>query len=253
MKISALLIARNEENKIEQCLQSLSFVDELIIVLDRSIDNTKSIAKKYSNKIYEGQWEYEGDRRNYGISKCSNEWILEIDADEIVTSDLSKEIKYKIISSDFDFYYIKVLNFVYEYPVNHGWMSCLAPDGKFCLFKKGSKKWENQRVHPNYSINGKKGVELKNCIQHKMSDNISELFLRFNRNTDLRAADLFESRNSFNHYFSIRKVFSRFLKCYVRRKGYKEGVIGLLISVLCGLYLIVSAIKAENINKEHTN
>ena len=155
MKISALLIARNEENKIEQCLQSLSFVDELIIVLDRSIDNTKSIAKRYSDKIYEGQWEYEGDRRNYGISKCSNEWILEIDADEIVTFDLSKEIKYKIISSDFDFYYIRVLNFVHEYPVNHGWMSCLAPDGKFCLFKKGSKKWENQRVHPNYSIKGK--------------------------------------------------------------------------------------------------
>jgi glycosyltransferase involved in cell wall biosynthesis len=250
MKISALLIARNEENKIRECLKNLSFVDELIIVLDRSTDKTKSIAKSFSDKIYEGKWEYEGDRRNFGISKCSNNWILEIDADEIVTLDLSKEIKTKISLVEYDFFYIKVLNFVQGQPVNNGWMSCLAPDGKFCLFKKESKIWENQRVHPNYSINGKKGTQLKNHIEHKMSENISDLFLRFNRNTDLKASDLVESKSSLKSYFSIRKVFSRFLKCFIKRKGYKEGIIGLLISVLCGLYLLVSAIKAETLKKE---
>ena len=79
MKISALLIARNEEKKIKKCLQSLSFADEVIVVLDRTTDQTMSIAKKFYNKIYQGKWEYEGDRRNFGIEKCSNDWILEND------------------------------------------------------------------------------------------------------------------------------------------------------------------------------
>lgn len=250
MKISALLIARNEENKIRKCLQSLSFVDELIIVLDRTTDKTMSIAKKFSNKIYQGKWEYEGDRRNFGIAKCSNNWILEVDADEIITIELSREIKAKIRLAEYDFFYIKVLNFVQGQPVNNGWMSCLAPDGKFCLFKKGVKTWENQRVHPNYSLSGKKGKQLENYIEHKMSENISELFLRFNRNTDLKASDLLDNKSSFKSCFSIRKVFSRFLKCFLSKKGYKEGIIGLLISVLCGLYLLVSAIKAETLKKE---
>ena len=83
-----------------------------------------------------------------------------------------------------------------------------------------------------------------------MSENISELFLRFNRNTDLKAADLVENKSPLKDYFSTRKVFSRFLKCFLTRKGYKEGIIGLLISVLCGLYLLISAIKAEVLMKE---
>lgn len=250
MKISALLIARNEEKKIKKCLQSLSFADEVIVVLDRTTDQTMSIAKKFYNKIYQGKWEYEGDRRNFGIEKCSNDWILEIDADEVITAELSKEIKTKISLAECDFFYIRVLNFVQGKPVNNGWMSCLAPDGKFCLFKKGSKIWENQRVHPNYSLNGIKGKQLDNYIEHKMSENISELFLRFNRNTDLKAADLLENKSSLKSYFSIRKVFSRFLKCFLRKKGYREGIIGFIISILCGIYLLVSAIKAETLKKE---
>ena len=83
MKISALIIARNEEKKIKRCLESIFFVDEIVVVLDRSFDRTKKITKAFTDKIFQGSWEFEGDRRNFGIRKCSYNWILEIDADEI--------------------------------------------------------------------------------------------------------------------------------------------------------------------------
>lgn len=248
MKLSALIIARNEEKKIEQCLKCLTFVDEIIVILDRSIDNTKVICRKYTKKIFEGSWELEGERRNFGISKCNSEWIIEIDSDEIISKKLSLEIILKTNQKNTDFFYIKLLNYVDKKPIKNGWMSCIAPDGKFLLFKKNKKVWENQRVHPNYKLYGRKGTKLINPLIHNMSDNISDLILRFNRNTDLRAKDLIAENQNLKKFFSIRKIFSRFLKSYISRRGFSEGELGILICILNSIYPIVAAIKAEFIN-----
>ena len=139
MNISALIIARNEERIIEDTLKSLSFVDEIVVVLDRSIDGTQKICKKYTTKIFCGSWVCEGQRRNYGIRKCSSEWVLEIDADEIISRSLKREILIKKNNKNFDYFYIKLLNFVGSQPIKFGWMACMAPDGKFCFFKKNLK------------------------------------------------------------------------------------------------------------------
>ena len=82
IKLSALIVAKNEEKNLKECLSSLSKVDEIILILDNTSDNSKKIANKFNCKIYEGAWESEGERRNFGIKTCSNNWILEIDADE---------------------------------------------------------------------------------------------------------------------------------------------------------------------------
>ena len=81
MSLSCLIIARNEEKKLEKCLANLIFSDEIVVVLDRSIDNSKEISTKFTHSVFKGHWEFEGDRRNFGISKCSMKWILEVDAD----------------------------------------------------------------------------------------------------------------------------------------------------------------------------
>ena len=134
MKLSGLIIARNEETKIESCLKCLNFVDEIIIVLDRSEDNTEKIAKKYTKKIFKGSWFCEAERRNFGLHKCNSDWILEIDADEIVTKPLANEIIKKIKSEDCDYFYIPLVNYINSIEIKYGWMACLAPDGKFSLF-----------------------------------------------------------------------------------------------------------------------
>ena len=131
-------------------------------------------------------------------------------------------------------------------------MACLAPDGKFWLFRRKNKIWSNKKVHPDYRIFGKKGKEFKNSIDHMMSKNLFELICRFNRNTSLHAEDLFEQEANLKKSFSIRKILSRFIKCFFLRKGYKNGGIGLLVAILCSFYPYVAALKAkwlENIKR----
>ena len=243
MKISALLIARNEQHIIKDCLESLSFADEIIVILDRSVDDTASICKKYTRKIFSGSWNCEGERRNYGIKKCSNGWIFEIDADEIVSKSLNNEILKKKKLTNFDFFYIKLINYVGDRPLKYGWMGCMAPDGKFCMFKKNAKKWSKGLVHPNYDLVGKKGPGFKNFIIHKMSKNISDLVKRFNRNTTLYSKEL-KLKNQ-NHSVSLRKVISRFVKSFFKRKGYKHGKLGFLISIFNAIYPLISIIKSK--------
>ena len=245
MKISALIVARNEEKKIESTLKSLNFADEIVVILDRSEDKTESICKKYTKKIVKGSWQSEGERRNFGIKNCSFTWVLEVDADEIISQDLSLEISNAIKSKSFDYYYISLVNFVGKKAIKFGWMACMAPDGKFCLFKKKNKYWLNGRVHPGYKIHGRKGKGLDNHIIHNMSDNISDLVKRFNRNTSFNAIDLVEQNIKLEKLFSIRKLVSRFLKCYILRKGFLSGKEGLTISLLSAIYPFVSAIKAK--------
>ena len=244
MNISALIIARDEEDKIESTLLSLSFVDEIVVVLDRSTDKTSKICKKFTKQIYRGSWVCEGKRRNFGIQKCRSKWILEIDADEIVTKPLANEIIKKIKSEDCDYFYIPLVNYINSIEIKYGWMACLAPDGKFSLFKKKNKKWDMGLVHPSYQIYGKKGKIFNNHIQHFMSKNISELLKRFNRNSSLYAKELRENKKNITKLFSIRKIFSRFLKSYISRMGYKSGVLGLLVCILNAIYPIVSAVKS---------
>ena len=245
MTISALIVARNEEKKIEKCLSSLDFVDEIVVILDRSTDKTLKICKKFSNKIFTGKWTCEGERRNFGIEKCSSEWIFEIDADEIISKDLAREVKKKIRSHKFDYFYIPLMNHIYSKPIKYGWMACLAPDGKFCVFKKQNKHWHKGLVHPSYSLKGEKGPMFENYINHFMSKDISELIARFNRNSSLHAIELKKTNKNLNKHFSLRKVFSRFIKSFFLRKGYKEGKMGLLICILNAVYPIVSAIKSK--------
>tara|TARA_B100000029_G_scaffold159911_2_gene155682 strand:- start:1588 stop:2328 length:741 start_codon:yes stop_codon:yes gene_type:complete len=244
MSLSALIIARNEDDKIESTLKSLSFASEIVVVLDRSTDNTKKICKKYTKNIFSGSWLCEGERRNFGIKKCSSIWILEIDADEIVNLKLSREIYSKIDSNNFDYFFIPLINYIGKKSVRYGWMACLAPDGKFCLFRKNYKKWLSGLVHPSYQLKGNKGPEFREHLIHNMSKDISNLLQRFNRNTSLRSNEL-KKNPRIGKYFSIRKIFSRFLKSFLSRKGYKEGRIGLLISLLNAIYPYVSAIKSE--------
>ena len=112
MQLSALIIAKNEEDKIKNTLDSLSFADEIVIILDRSTDQTRQKSNDYTKKIYEGSWISEVKRRNYGISKCSSEWILEVDADEVINKNLRFEIGKKIKDKNIDYYYIPLTNYI---------------------------------------------------------------------------------------------------------------------------------------------
>ena len=110
--LSILIVVHNEEKQLESCLKTISFGNELVVILDKCTDKSKQIAKKFTKKIFSGSWEIEGDRRNFGINKCNCDWILEIDSDERIPKKLAKEILEVIKTSKNCWHLINVNNYL---------------------------------------------------------------------------------------------------------------------------------------------
>lgn len=243
--LSALLVAHNEEARIADCLERLSFADEIVVVLDKCTDGTKAIVEKYTDRILEGAWDLEGPRRNSGIDLCRGEWVIEVDADEWVSPDLAAEIRAVVENPDGDIFNIPVHNYVGGKLVRYGWGGNFGKNGYPGLFRRDTKRWENQRIHPGLVVTGKQGTDLKTPLDHHIDDDISDMLRRFDRYTTACAQDMAD-RGEFGAFPNmVRKIFSRFWKSYVARKGYKEGGIGVVTALCAALYPVVSYLKAH--------
>ncbi len=244
-KLSVLVVVNNEEKQLDKCLETVVFADEVIVVLDKCTDKSEIISKKYTKKIYSGEWDIEGERRNFGISKCSYKWILEIDADERVPILLQKEIYRTILMNESDYFLIPVDNYVGTSLIKYGWGAYFGKSAFPGLFKKESKKWGNERVHPKLYFQGKKGNILKNSIKHYYCKNISDMFIKLDSYSSARSLDLMEKKINESTFKNFRRIFSRFWKSYILRKGFKEKKIGFLIAIIAGLYPLISHIKLQ--------
>ncbi len=242
-KLSVLIVIHNEESQIEDCLKTVKFADEIIVILDNCTDNSIKIVKKYTKTYYSGNWKIEGERRNFGILKCTKDWILEIDADERISSKLKNEIKQIIQTSQYDWHKIQVNNYLGTKLVNYGWGAYFGKSAYAGLFKKNKKVWGKQRVHPKIILYGVEGKTLTNKLTHFYCKNISDLFLKLDNYSSARANDLKFSKSNESLLRNIRRVFSRFWKCYFLRKGFKEQEVGFLIAVVAALYPILSYLK----------
>jgi len=243
-RLSALVVARNEEAQLGACLDRLGFADELVVVLDRSTDRSAAIARGAGARVIEGSWAIEGQRRNAGIAACTGDWILEIDADERVGAALAAEIRQTVATSAFDWHLVKIDNYVGDRLVRHGWGASFGRSAHSALFRKGAKSWGEGTVHPKIATTGREGPRLTEPLEHRFVRNISGLIERFDRYTTARAADLRAAGTRESVARNLRRVPSRFWKCYVGRKGHREGGYGLIIAILAGLYPLVSHLKA---------
>lgn len=244
-RLSAAICARNEEGKIGECLRTISFADEIVVFLDRCTDGTRAVAEPRGARVVEGAWEKEGDRRNAVIEACAGPWVLEVDADERVPEGLAAEILETIAVTEFDWHEIPVDNFIGERLVRHGWGASYGKAAYPGLFRKGVKRWGPQRVHPSLEWSGRKGPMLRNRLLHYVDHDISDMLNRLDRYTTERARDLLESGDVGSLPNNVRRLVSRFVKCYVARKGYREGGYGLLIALFAGLYPLFSHLKAK--------
>ncbi|HJO85403.1 MAG TPA: glycosyltransferase family 2 protein, partial [Rhodospirillales bacterium] len=158
LKLSAVISVHNEEDKLAACLEKLSFADEIVVVMDRCTDGTRVIAEQFTDRLVEGAWDIEGDRRNAAIEACAGEWIFEIDADEHVTEELAGEILDIADKSQFDWHEIPVDNYIGDRLVRYGWGASYGKAAYPGLFRNGVKIWGLQRVHPSLTWSGKKGA-----------------------------------------------------------------------------------------------
>jgi len=246
--LSGLVCAHNEEGRIADCLANLAFCDEVVVVADRCTDRTEAIARQMGARVISGIFPIEGLRKAAGVAACNGQWILEIDADEAVPPALAKEIRTVLESGrDGDWYQVPVDNFIGERLVRHGWGGSFGASSVARLFRKGTKSWKSERVHPGTQFQGLYGGKLRYAILHKVDDNIEDMYERLIRYTTLRGQDLAESGKIKGLWNDGFRGIRRFFKCYLSRKGYREGDMGFLIAVMAGLYPLLSNFRAREI------
>lgn len=245
-KLSAVISVHNEQDRLDDCLSRLSFADEIVVLLDRCTDRSGEIAAGYTERIVEGAWAKEGARRNAGVTACAGDWVLEVDADEHVTAELGREIRRTIETTKYDWHEIPVDNYIGARLVRWGWGASFGKAAYPGLFRKGAKTWGDQRVHPALTWRGQKGPMLECRLRHYVDRNISDMIRRLDNYSTARARDLREAGETWGSMGSnVRRIFSRFIKCYFFRKGYREGGYGFIIALLASLYPILSHLKAR--------
>ncbi|MFH1804326.1 MAG: glycosyltransferase family 2 protein [Pseudomonadota bacterium] len=244
-RLSVVMCVHNEEERLAACLEHLRFADELIVVCDKCTDRSEEIARSFGAKVVVGSWHIEGERRNRAQAEATGDWILEVDADEHVSEELAIAIREVIANPAFDRYPVAIDNYIGKRLVRYGWGASFGTSAVCRLLRPGTKIWGMQRVHPSITWSGKEGPILAGSIRHYLDRNISDMIRRLDSYSTARAADLRDSGKIGSFANNLRRLFSRFFKCYVSRKGYREGGLGFLIAVFAGLFPMISYVKAK--------
>ena len=235
-KLSVVISAFNEEKKIEDCLKSVSFADEIIVVDGSSTDKTVQTAQKYTSKIFKRPNNpMLNVNKNFGFSKAIGDWILSLDADERVTPELKDEIESRIKNqeSGVNGYWIPRKNIIFGKCIEHtGWY----PDNQLRLFKKGKGKFPAEHVHEMIKIEGEAG-HFKNNIIHYNYETIFQFVQKLiNIYGPNEAEQLLKNGYKFNWHDAIRFPLKEFLSRFFAREGYKDGFHGLILSMLMAFY-----------------
>lgn len=236
-KISACIISFNEEDKIEDCIKSLQGVaDEIIVVDSFSTDRTKEIAEKYADEIYNQEFLGHVEQKNLAVSKASHDWILSLDCDERLSSELKESIlkikddletssAYKMARKTF---------YVYRW-LNHCWY----PDYKIRLFNKNAAMWGGVNPHDRVEVSGGNVVTLEGDILHYSFNNLSEHIRTLDNFTEIGAMEIIRRNKPVNIFSPWTHGLWTFLRLYIFKRGFLDGYAGLVVSVLSGMHAFV--------------
>lgn len=266
LKLSVVLATYNEEKNIKECLESIQDIaDEIILVDGSSKDNTVSIAKKYNSKVFiVSNKEMFHINKQIALEKATGDWILQLDADERLTSELKKEIQLTINNPrprlgsaedgqqlTINGYYIPRKNYFLGRFLTKGGQ---YPDYVIRLVRKNKAHFPCKSVHEQITVDGQVGY-LKNNLLHIATPNLSYYMRNANRYTSLTAKDMMEQKIPLTiiSYFSylLWKPIYTFLNIYIRHKGFMDGFQGLVFALFSGLHYPMAYIKYWE--KKNTN
>jgi glycosyltransferase involved in cell wall biosynthesis len=238
--LSVVILTKNEETRITQCLDSVGWADEIIVVDDESTDRTVETCRKYTDKVFIKKMDIEGRHRNWAYRQAKNAWVLSLDADEIVTSELRDEIRNLFKQGlTFDAYTIARRNFIGDYWIRYGGE---YPASQLRLFKKEKFKYEEVSVHPRAFLEGKCGHLNQDLIHYSWRD-FGDFLNKLNRQTTLEAEKWVMTGRKMSLGHALWRMFDRFFRRYLRKKGYKDGFVGFMIAFFDSLYQFLSFAK----------
>lgn len=230
--LSIVVLTHNDELKIVDCLERLGFADEILVIDDNSYDRTSDLAKQFTSRIYKRKLEGNfANQRNYALNFAKGEWVLFIDSDEIVTKELEEEILRAIKSKEFAGYYLRRVDKMWGRKILHGEV------GETRLMRLGKRrggKWHG-KVHETWKIIGKTG-ELISPLEHRPHSSVKDFLREIDEYSTLRASELKEKGV---HTSAVQIIFfpiAKFIHNYFFRKGYKDGVPGLIYALMMSFH-----------------
>ena len=237
--ISVVISAYNEEKKIEECLLSVKWADEIIFVDNSSTDATAAIAKKYTKKIFKRlNNPMLNKNKNFGIRKATGDWILYMDADERVTSELVKEIKSVVSrqSSDATGYWIPRKNIIFGKWIEYAGM---YPDYQMRFFRRGKGEFPAEHVHEMIEIDGATEYLKENLVHYNFETISQFLYKHIELYAPNEAENLTKKGYKLSYKDAIAMPLSEFLSRFFAREGYRDGLHGLVLSLLFSFYHLV--------------
>lgn len=240
--VSVLVITKDEESNIQECLASVSWATERLVVDAESADHTAQLARAWGAKVVIRPWPGFGAQKNFGMDQASSEWILIVDADERVTQPLREEILSRINQwkeGDPVAYEIPRKNYFYGAWVRH---AGVYPDYQIRLFRRGSARYNDVPVHENLMVQGAIG-RLSEPFEHHTERKIQDHFRKFGMYTALAAQEKAKTVQEVHGRDLLFRPLIVFLKTYVLKKGFRDGVRGLIVCVFASMYTFVKYAK----------
>jgi len=238
--ISIIVITKNEEERIEACLESIKWADEIIVIDNGSTDKTKEIVKKYTDKIFDFVGQNFASLRNQALDKVSSDWVLYVDADERVLAPLKEEINFLVKQSENTAYAISRKNIIFGSEQKYGpfW-----PDWVIRLFKRDNLESWTGDVHEQPVFNGKLGYT-KNSLLHLTHRNLDQIMLKSlswsKIDANLRLASNHPNMSSWRF---LRILFSELFYQGIVRKGFFSGTIAIMDCLLQTFSMVMTYIR----------
>jgi len=245
-KISTIIITLNEEENIKECLESVKWTDEIIVIDSGSIDKTLKICKNFKPriKLFHRKWNGYSQQKNFGIKKTEHQWILSLDADERITPELKNEIQ-NILSKPSDVIGYKIPRKNYYFGKWLKWGGNY-PDYQLRLFHKNYGVFINTPVHESITVKGKI-KRLREPLLHYTYRTLNDYFQRFIHYTDLERDILISKKIKINFltiiYYLILLPFKKFLSRFIFKLGFLDGWYGWIAIKLNNFTKIVSFYK----------
>lgn len=242
--ISAIILVKNGENELADCIDSLRFCNEIIVVDNDSEDRSREIAERLGCKVYRNDSENFSELRNMGRDKAVCSWIFYIDVDERVSPELAQEIKEKIPKTNFSAFRIKRKNF---YLGNFEWPYIESLER---LFKKDKlKRWKG-KLHESPVVSGEIG-KLNNFILHYTHKDLSSMLDKTIKWSSVEAENRFLARHPKMTWWRFPRVMiTAFFDSYIRQEGFKAGTAGLIESLYQSYSMFITYARLWEIQEE---
>ncbi len=227
MSLSVIVITKNEAHAIAKCLESVSWADEIVVLDSGSTDDTVKICESFGAKIHVTDWPGFGPQKNRALDLANGEWVLSLDADEIVTPELKNEMLNAISSGKADaFNFPRSSSYCGRFMRHAGWW----PDRVTRLFRRGRAKFSQDIVHERLIVEGAT-AELSSPLVHHAFENLEEVLHKIDNYSTAGAAMMKEKGKNATLMDAILHGFWSFFRTYFLKGGFLDGKEGFMLAV----------------------